>query len=144
MIHLAILYGIGNIFIQLIGVVDIPFIQSPMLVDGPDRRPPLSPCTLTVWGIFVSRVLIVMSPLSEPVGHAYTTWIRSSVAECHGEEASGFRPFGLHPPRQRGRHDPCAIAPDDLGGACGLCFGRPASTRARQSAGVTGCHEVEG
>ena len=38
MIHLAILYEIGNIVIQLIGIVDIPFIQSPMLVDGPDRR----------------------------------------------------------------------------------------------------------
>ena len=50
----------------------------------------------------------------------------------------------LHQPRQRGRHDPCAIAPDDLGGACGLCFGQPASTRARQSAGATGCHEMEG
>jgi len=62
----------------------------------------------------------------------------------HGEEPSGPHPLGLHQPRQRGRHDPCTIAPDDLGGACGLCFGQPASTRARQSAGATGCHEMEG
>lgn len=47
-------------------------------------------------------------------------------------------------PRQRGRHDRLAIAPGDLGCACEVCFVRPASTRARHSAGATGRHEMEG
>ena len=61
------------------------------------------------------------------------------------EEASGPRTFDLHQPRQRGRHDPFAIAPGDPSGACESVHrtGLPA-TRARQSAGATGHHEMEG
>ena len=124
--------------------VDMPFIQDHMYLHGPVGYPSHSPCKLKHVGLFrfwgldhdVSLVIafwLCLHPLDPIVGR-----------RMHGEEPSGPRPFGLHQPRQRGRHDPCAIAPDDLGSACGLCFGRPASTRARQSAGATGCHEMEG
>jgi hypothetical protein len=59
------------------------------------------------------------------------------------EDVSCPRTFGLHQLRQRGRHDPFAIVPGDPGRACEMCIGRPASTRARQSAGATGRHEME-
>jgi hypothetical protein len=57
---------------------------------------------------------------------------------------SGPRTFGLHQPRQRGGHNPFTIAPGDPGRPCEMCIGRPTSTRARQSAGATGRHEMEG
>jgi len=60
------------------------------------------------------------------------------------EETSGPRTFDLHKPRQRGRHDPFAIAPGDPGGACEVCIGPPVSARARQSVGATGRHEMKG
>ena len=59
------------------------------------------------------------------------------------EDASFPHIFGLHQPRQCGRHDPFAIVPGDPGRACEMCIGRLASTSARQSAGATGRHEME-
>ena len=61
MIHLAILYEIENMVIQLIGVVDIPFIQGPMHVHGPVGYPSTVHANENMWGFFVSGALIMMS-----------------------------------------------------------------------------------
>ena len=52
MIHLAILYEIENMLIQLIGGIHILFIRGHMHVDGPVGEPS-HPCKLNTWGFFV-------------------------------------------------------------------------------------------
>src|SRR5512146_383143 len=81
-IHLAILYESENMFIQLIGGGDIPFIQSHMHVHGPVGYPS-QPMQMKLLGrMRFGGLDHAVSLLAVPFADTCTRSIRSSVAGC--------------------------------------------------------------